>query len=78
VYSILTFNYCVKYFLESSYESVSNCLDEFAKQTVDEEAVNASTFQGIIYSVYDISCMGISLWQTVHLRQNNKGIFNIA
>ena len=52
MYSILTFNYCVKYFLESSYESVSNCLDEFAKQTVDEEAVNASTFQGIIYSVY--------------------------
>jgi hypothetical protein len=37
-------------FLESSYQSVSNCLDKFATQLADkepEEVVNASTFQGI-------------------------------
>lgn len=46
------FIFCPWYFSESSYQTVSNCLDECAKEVVDNEAVNASTFQGVVYSIY--------------------------
>ena len=36
---------------------MSNCLDECAKEVVDYEAVNASTFQGV---VIDCTCASVN------------------